>query len=170
MKCLSSICQAFLKHIFIVSQVFFKHLSSVFHASRVIFFATFKHNALVKDTVIYLYILNKLKSLKVAQSKDDDGCGVVNACMNGCVSDVMCDAVCQIVCDILCDVMFDVVCDVVCDVLCGGVGDVVWDGVRDAVCVVMSGLVDVGEVEWLILCCFGVLIYDEQTIEQNLYF
>ena len=56
--------------------------------------------------------INKLKSLKVAQPKDDDGCGVVNACMNGCVSDVMCDAVCQIVCDIWCDVMFDVVCDV----------------------------------------------------------
>ena len=69
---------------------------------------------------------NKLKSLKVAQSKDDDGCGVVNACMNGCVSVVICDVVCQVVCDVLCDVMFDVVCDV----LCGGVGDVVWDGVR----------------------------------------
>ena len=41
---------------------------------------------------------NKLKSLKVAQSKDDDGCGVVNACMNGCVSDVMCDVVCDVLC------------------------------------------------------------------------
>ena len=51
--------------------------------------------------------INKLKNLKVAQLKDDDGGGVVNACLNGCVSDVLCDVVC--------DVMFDVVC--------GGVGD-----------------------------------------------
>ena len=46
---------------------------------------------------------NKLKSLKVAQSKDDDGGGVVNACMNGCVSDVVHDVVCDVVCDIMCD-------------------------------------------------------------------
>ena len=37
---------------------------------------------------------NKLKSLKVAQSKDDDG-GIVKACMNQCVSDDACDDVCD---------------------------------------------------------------------------
>ena len=39
----------------------------------------------------FCFIKNKLKSLKVAQSKDDYGGGVVNACINGCVSDVVCD-------------------------------------------------------------------------------
>ena len=44
-------------------------------------------------------ISNKLKSLKVAKSKDDD-----------VVCDVMYDSVCDVVCG-------DVVCDVVCDVV-----------------------------------------------------
>ena len=62
---------------------------------------------------------NKLKSLKVAQLKDDDGGGVVNASMNGCVS----DGVNNVGHDVVCDIVCDFVCDVVCDVLCGGVGD-----------------------------------------------
>ena len=49
-------------------------------------------------------VRNKLKSLKVAQSKDDYGGiggGVVNACMNGCVIDCVCDDVHDGVCDIV---------------------------------------------------------------------
>ena len=49
-----------------------------------------------------MIVYNKLKSLKVTQSKDDDGCGVVNACMNGCVIDCVCDDVHDGVCDIVC--------------------------------------------------------------------
>ena len=51
---------------------------------------------------------NKLKSLKVAQSKDDDGGvggGVVNACMNGCVSEDVCKMMCMIV-SVMLSVMF----------------------------------------------------------------
>ena len=49
--------------------------------------------------------INKLKSLKVAKSKDDD---------------VVCDVMYNSVCDVVCgDVVFDVVCDVV-------YGDDVW--------------------------------------------
>ena len=40
------------------------------------------------------------------------------------------------------------VCVMFCDVMSGSV-DV--------------GVVDVGQVEWLILCCFGVLLSDRQT-------
>ena len=53
-----------------------------------------KIHVLIQSCTLHFTRINKLKSLKVAQSKDDDGCGVVNACMNGCVSDVMCDVVC----------------------------------------------------------------------------
>ena len=51
--------------------------------------------------------LNKLKSLKVAQSKDDNyGCkddiyGVVDGC------DVVCDVMCDVVCDVVCDDVYD---------------------------------------------------------------
>ena len=50
---------------------------------------------------------NKLKSLKVAQSKDDGGGGLVDACMNGCDSDGLCDDVHNSVCDDACDGVCD---------------------------------------------------------------
>ena len=39
--------------------------------------------------IVYATKINKLKSLKVAQSKDDydGGVGVEDACMNGCEND-----------------------------------------------------------------------------------
>ena len=58
--------------------------------------------------------------------------------------------------------MCDVVCDV-CDDVCDVVSHVVGDDVCDVVCYGMYGGEGFGNVEWLILCCFGVLIYDEQT-------
>ena len=58
-------------------------------------------------------ITNKLKSLKVAQSKDDNyGCkdddiyGVVDGC--DVVCDVMCDVVCGVMCDVICGCMYGV--------------------------------------------------------------
>ena len=51
-----------------------------------------------------------------------------------------------------------------CDVACDGVGVCVWNvvrnGVSGVVCDSVSGVEDGCEVEWLILRCLGVLIYD----------
>ena len=71
---------------------------------------------------------NKLKSLKVAQSKDDDG-GVMNACMNGCVNDGMCYVEC---------VMCMMVCVMLC-IVCGGVGVGVFDAGCNVVFDVFGG-------------------------------
>ena len=50
---------------------------------------------------------NKLKSLKVTQSKDDND-GWMHGCMDDGVGvcDVVCDAVCDAVCDNVCNVMW----------------------------------------------------------------
>ena len=75
---------------------------------------------------------NKLKSLKVAQVKDemngdeDDGCdGVCDDSVWFCV---------MMLCVILCG-----------DVVCDGVWDVVWDGVSGGECC--------GKLKWMILSC-----------------
>ena len=57
----------------------------------------------------------------------------------------------------------DVVCYVVCDGVCYGVCDGVSDVMSDGV----SSVMDAVEVEWLILGCFGVLIYDGRTDGQT---
>ena len=64
----------------------------------------------ILEVKIYHQKINKLKSLKVAKSKDDHA-----------VCDVMYDSVCVMLCVMLCVVMLygDVMCDVVC-------GDAVW--------------------------------------------
>ena len=94
--------------------------------------------------------LNILKTLKVAQSKDDDA-DVVNACMNGCMNDGV----------------HDVVCDVGWSGVVVGVCGCVGDGVFDVVCDGVGGGEGIGKVEWLIECClggFGDRLTDEQTL------
>ena len=116
-------------------------------------------------------LINKLKSLKGAKSKDDDGLvsggGVmmVWGLMEWVVVDSLCEGLCDDVC-VWCWVGCFVWCYMWwcgCVMLCVIVSDVVCDGVSD----VVSGLVDVAEVKWLILCCFGVLQTDRQMIERT---
>ena len=44
---------------------------------------------------------------------------------------------------------------------------VVLCGVVMLCCHVVSGVVDVGQVEWLILCCFGVLLSDNVFFSES---
>ena len=74
-------------------------------------------------------VVNKLKSLKVAKSKDDDD-GVADGSVDpGDVNGVL--MLCVMVYVMVCVMLCVIVCDCVCDVVCDGV----------------SGLVDVGMVE-----------------------
>ena len=111
-----------------------------------------------------LKLSNKLKSLKVAKLKDDDGWvrgGTMVWGLFESVCDSMCDGVCDCVSDDVCVMLGGMFCVMlhvmvwVCDVVCDGVSDDV------------SSLVDVGEVKWLILCCLGVLIYHRRTDERT---
>ena len=77
-----------------------------------------------------LKLSNKLKSLKVAKLKDDDGWVSGGTMVWGFVGLVVVDGLFESVCDSMCDGVWVMMCvcdvgwDVFCDVACDGVG--VW--------------------------------------------
>ena len=130
------------------------------------------------ELLIFYPCINKLKSLKVAQVKDemdddeDDGCDVVCDVVWWCCVMMLCDDVVMWCCVWYCVVML--CCDVVfwcCVVMlcfdvvfwCCVVMFVLWCCVWDVVCDGVIGGECCGKVKWMILCCFGVLLTDWLT-------